>query len=105
MRAGMPRAELGADVLLASSFEEVPDSADLDAIMIAVPDARHEMTLTAALGGRSAILYEPPLTDQRANIGVMIGRLLASELVTYADLELGFVPVTSIISARGTSMF
>jgi predicted dehydrogenase len=89
------RAELGPDVLLPARLEDVPAGAALDAVMLAVPDAMHEAVLSVALEGRAAILYEPPITDRRAHIEPMLARLLASPLVTYADLELAFIPAVS----------
>lgn len=89
------KAECGAGVHLAARLEDLPDSADLDALMIAVPDAMHEPVLRSAFAGRAAVLYEPPLTDRRASVAPMVQRLLACPLVTYADLELGFIPAVA----------
>ncbi len=91
----LARAELGPDLLLAGRLEDLPDAAGLDAVMIAVPDAMHEAVLRTALQGGAAVLYEPPLTDQLAHVEPMLQRLLASKAVTYADLELGFIPAVA----------
>jgi predicted dehydrogenase len=89
------RAELGSDVAGFARLEDTPGSLDLDALLIAVPDSMHEAVLTTALAGHAAILYEPPLSDQRARIEPMIERLERSSLVTYADLELGLIPAVA----------
>ncbi len=89
------KAECGAGVHLAARLEDLPDAADLDALMIAVPDAMHEPVLRSAFAGRAAVLYEPPLTDRRASVAPMVQRLLACPQVTYADLELGFIPAVA----------
>ncbi len=89
------RAELGSDVILAAQFENLPTDADLDAVMIAVPDAAHESALRVALAGRAAVFYEPPVSNQRARMEGVLALLLDSKLVTFADLELGFIPAVA----------
>ena len=88
-------AELGSDVILAARFEDLPTHADLDAVMIAVPDAAHESALRVALAGRAAVFYEPPVSNQRARMEGVLALLLDSKLVTFADLELGFIPAVA----------
>jgi predicted dehydrogenase len=90
--------ELGSGVATFARLEDAPDSLDIDALLIAVPDSMHEPVLTTALAGRAAILYEPPLSDQRVRIAPMIERLERSALVTYADLELGFIPAVARVA-------
>ena len=88
----LARTELGADITLLRGLEDLPTAPAVDAILIAVPDSLHELSLSMALEGSAAILYEAPLSDQRARILPILRRLLATDRVTFADLELGFIP-------------
>lgn len=84
--------QLGSEVIVFDGFESLLNGPELDAVMIAIPDSMHEQALSAALDSGVAVFYEPPITDTRHRILPMLGRLLAATQVTFADLELNFIP-------------
>ncbi len=86
------RRELGSEIEVHDSIEKLLTGPKLDAVMIAVPDSMHERTLLAALESDVAIFYEPPVADTRQRILPVIKRLLATDQITFADLELGLIP-------------
>jgi predicted dehydrogenase len=85
------RKELG-DVQVFEGIEGLLNGPELDAIMVAVPDTKHEAALTAALTSGISVLYEPPLSHTRQRILSMIYRLFAAPQITHADLELAYIP-------------
>ncbi len=86
------RMDLGDEVQVFDGLQALVDGARPDAIMVAVPDARHEETLDSALAAGLPVLYEPPLSRTRGHLWRMVGRLLSAPQVTHADLELGYIP-------------
>lgn len=86
------RAELGPDVAVFASAQELLNGPPVNAVFIAVSDSAHEETLNAALDAGVPIFYEPPIAHRRQRIRPMLARLLAAPQVTHADLEIGFIP-------------
>ena len=86
------RSELGTDVGVYGSIEDLLNGPRLDAVMIAVPDTVHEKALLTTLESGLAVFYEPPITDTRRNIPFVMEQLLAARQITFADLELGLIP-------------
>ncbi|MFC1724617.1 Gfo/Idh/MocA family protein [candidate division KSB1 bacterium] len=89
------RNELGSDINVYDGIERLLNGQEIDAVMIAVPDSIHEHTLSAALNSNVAVFYEPPVTDTRQRLLPMLSCLLASNQITFADLELGFIPAVT----------
>ena len=85
--------DLGPKVAVFAGVEELLGGSDVDAVMIAVPDAVHEQVLGAALEAGVAVYHDPPVADSRRRIPPMLTRLVAASQVTHADLEIGFMPV------------
>ena len=83
---------LGGNVTIFESYETLLSNAQIDAVMIAVPDNIHQTVLSAAIESGVAVFYEPPVSHLRDQIPVMINRLLAAPQVTFAHLELCFHP-------------
>ncbi len=93
-------AELGREVAVFSSAENLLNGPPVDAVFIAVPDDVHEEALSAALDAGVAIFYEPPLANERQRIRPMLIRLLEAPQVTHADVEIGFIPVFAEAARR-----
>jgi len=91
----LARQELASGLRTYPGIEGLLAEEPLDAVMIAVPDHLHEHALLAALGSEVPVFYEPPLSDRRERIIPVIDRLLAANHVTFADLELGLIPVVA----------
>lgn len=89
------RDVVGSEVAIFDNYETLLNEAELDAVMIAVPDAYHQPALSAALKTGIPVLYEPPIANTRVEIASMIDTLLAAPQVTHADLELGLIPVVN----------
>ncbi len=96
------RAALGQDALITSDFQELLDPGVIDAVMIAVTEDQHAVTIGAALASGLPVFYEPPLSDRRDQLHAEIERLSLAHQITHADLELSYLPVvdqaTSLIS-------
>lgn len=86
------RETLGGQVALYSGYQELLQQAQVDAVMVAVPDFTHQEVLSAVLDTGLPVFYEPPVSHLRAQIPVMLRRLLAAPQPTFAHLELGFHP-------------
>ena len=87
------REELGPDVRVYGGFEALLDGPELDAVMMAIPDAIHEAAMDAVLDAGVAAYYEPPLAGCPDGIRKMLKRLVAAGQVTHGDLEIGFALV------------
>ena len=85
-------SELGPDISIHSNAAKLLSGPPVDAVFIAVSEAAHEETLSAALGAGVPTFYEPPLANQRHRIRPMVTKLLNAPKVTHADLEIGFIP-------------
>ncbi|MCY4545127.1 MAG: Gfo/Idh/MocA family oxidoreductase, partial [Gemmatimonadetes bacterium] len=57
------REELGPGVQVYGGFESLLAGPELDAVMMAIPDAIHEAAICAVLDSGVAVYYEPPLAD------------------------------------------
>lgn len=84
---------LGDNVTIYDNYELLLSEAEIDAVMIAVPDEVHQTVLSAAIESGLPVLYEPPISIERNQIPVMIDRLLQAKQVTFANLELGYHPI------------
>jgi predicted dehydrogenase len=87
--------ELGSNVQVFEKLEQLLNGPSLDALMIAVPDTQHESALLQGLDSGLAVFYEPPISDQRDRLQPVMRRLLAADQITFADLELGLIPVVT----------
>lgn len=87
------REELGPDVRVYGGFETLLDGTELDAVMLAIPDAIHEAAMNAVLDAGVAAYYEPPLAGCPDGIRRMLKRLVAAGQVTHGDLEIGYATV------------
>jgi predicted dehydrogenase len=86
------KESFGTKVEVFSDFRDLLKSSKTDAVMIAVPDAKHAEMITAALNSGKAVFYEPPIAHTRELIPELIKKLLATSQITHADLELALVP-------------
>lgn len=87
------REELGPDVHVYGGFEELLSGPEVDAVMIAIPDAIHDAAMDAVLDAGIAAYYEPPLADRPDGIRRMLQRLVTADQVTHGDLEIGYASV------------
>ncbi len=84
------RNELGKDVSIYGSYEELLGGQEIDAVMVAVPDSIHQNVMEAILEAGVAAYYEPPLATTREGIQNLLKKLLATDQILHSDLELGF---------------
>jgi myo-inositol 2-dehydrogenase/D-chiro-inositol 1-dehydrogenase len=87
------RAALGQNALITSDFKEFLDPGVIDAVMIAVTEDQHAVTIGASLASGLPVFYEPPLSDRRDQLHDEIKRLSSAPQITHADLELSYLPV------------
>ena len=90
--------DLGTGVTIFDHFEALVASSMIDAVFVALPDGLHEAALTAALDVGLPTLYEPPVADRIDRIRPMLHRLLATDQVTHADLELSYLPIVARVA-------
>jgi predicted dehydrogenase len=76
-------------------YHDLLNSANIDAVMIAVPDSKHAEIISAALDSGKAVFYEPPIAHTRELIPQVIKKLVAATQITHADLELALVPAVT----------
>jgi predicted dehydrogenase len=84
--------EMKPGINVLNGIESLLNGPEIEAVMIAVPDSKHELTLSIALDSGIPVFYEPPITDKRRRILPMLERLLKAPQITFADLELGLTP-------------
>ena len=89
------RTDFGPDIQIYDRIEDLLSAPELDAVMIAVPDAMHEYTLLKALDSNAAVFYEPPVADRRERLIPVMKHLLTARNITFADLELRFIPAVT----------
>ena len=87
------RASLGQNALITSDFQKLLDPGVVDAVMIAVTEDQHAVTIGAALASGLPVFYEPPLSNRRDQLHVEIERLTSARQITHADLELSYLPI------------
>jgi predicted dehydrogenase len=85
--------DFGKKITIFGDFRELLNSKNIEAVMIAVPDAMHAEIITAALDSRKHVFYEPPVAHTRELITEVIKKLVRAPQITHADLELALVPV------------
>ena len=93
------RASLGQNALITSDFQELLDPGVIDAVMIAVTEDQHAVTIGASLASGLPVFYEPPLSDRRGQLQAEIERLPSARQITHADLELSYLPIVDHASA------
>jgi len=102
------RASLGQNALITSDFQEILDPGVVDAVMIAVTEDQHAVTIGAALASGLPVFYEPPLSNRRDQLHSEIERLSSARQITHADLELSYLPIVdhaaAMISAGAIGM-
>lgn len=87
------RAALGQNTLITSDFQDLLDPGVIDAVMIAVTEDQHAVTIGASLASGLPVFYEPPLSDRRDQLHAEIEHLSSAPQITHADLELSYLPV------------
>ena len=92
-------AALGPDAFVTPDFRELLDPDRVDAVMIAVTEDQHAVTIGAALDSGLPVFYEPPLSDRPGQIPDEIERLSSAGQITHADLELSYLPVADRAAA------
>lgn len=90
-------AEFGPAVAVFPSASELLDTADMDAVTVAVPDLAHEAVLTTALASGLPLLFEPPIASDRPGVERMLGALRAAPQLVHPDLELSYLPVVACL--------
>jgi predicted dehydrogenase len=93
-------AELDSGVNVFGQVDALLSGPEVDAILLAVSEAAHESCLSAVLHSGIPVFYEPPVADVPDRIPPMLEALLAAPQLTWADLELGFLPVVTQASER-----
>lgn len=78
-----------------SNYEDLLNSSEVDALMIAVPDHLHGLLIIKAIASGKPFFYEPPIGHTRALITKVLKQLVDAPKITHADLELGLIPVVT----------
>ncbi len=92
--------ELGFEMRVYREFKSLLADGSLDAVLIAVPDHKHENAIQAAIESGLPFFYEPPVADRLDRIYPVLHSLLHAPQVTQADLELRCLPVVQQASQR-----
>ncbi len=86
------KQDFGNTVDVYKGYDDLLKSSEIEAVMIAVPDAVHSKAITAALNSGKHVFYEPPIAHTRELVPQIIKKLLDAKQITHADLELALVP-------------
>ncbi len=87
--------KFGRDFTTYKNYEELMDSSEVEALMIAVPDHLHGLVVIKAIESGKPFFYEPPIGHTRALIPKVLKKLINAPQITHADLELGLIPAVS----------
>ncbi|PKH52470.1 hypothetical protein CXF68_18000 [Tenacibaculum sp. Bg11-29] len=89
------KKEYGCSVTVYSNYNDLLYSDNVDAVMIAVPDAMHGEIIMEAIQSGKPLFYEPPIGHTRSLIAEVLKKLHSAPQITHANLELGLIPVIS----------
>lgn len=87
--------QFGNSVKAYSNYKDLLNLDNIDAVMIAVPDAMHGEVIMEAIQSGIPFFYEPPIGHTRTLITEVLDKLLKAPQITHANLELGLIPVIS----------
>ena len=88
---------LGRDVARCGDYRELLARDDVDAFLIALPNALHADALVRAAATGRHLFYEPPVGLNRADADRALAALEAADGVVQADLELRYLPVVDAV--------
>ena len=71
--------------------------ADIDAVMMALPNALHAEVIEAAVAAGKHLFYEPPAGPDQATIERVLAMTASSPQVVQVDLELRYLPVIAAV--------
>ena len=94
------RETFGDDIAVTGDYRQLLESGDVDALMIALPNALHAEALQAAAKSNKHIFFEPPLADDAETAEQVLDALEQCTGIVQADLELGCLPVLEAVRGR-----
>ena len=90
---------LGEKIAVTTDYGKLLEADDVDAVMIALPNALHDEALLAAAESGKHIFFEPPVADDPVTAERILSALDGSDRIVQADLELRCLPILEAIHA------
>ena len=96
----LARKTFGDGIVTTCDYRQLIDASDVDALMIALPNALHGEVLQAAAESSKHIFFEPPVAPDPEPAKQVLEALRQCTGIVQADLELRCLPVLEAIHAR-----
>ena len=91
------REQFGDNIALHSDYGGLLADAQVEAVMVALPNELHAEATRAAIASGRHVFYEPPIGHTQTEINSALEAIRASESVVQADLELRYLPVIGFV--------
>jgi predicted dehydrogenase len=98
----LARKTFGEEIDVTTDYAKLLEDDDVDAVMIAVPNALHAEVLLAAAESNKHVFFEPPIAHDPETAQRILGALHTTEGIVQADLELRCLPMLEAIRAQMT---
>ena len=96
----LARKTLGEDLAVTTKYEKLLEADDIEAVMMALPNALHDEALLAAAESNKHIFFEPPVANNIDTADRILDALNASNGIVQADFELRYLPMLEAIRAH-----
>jgi len=93
----LARETFGDDIAVTSDYRQVLEADDIDALMIALPNALHAEALLAAAKFNKHVFFEPPAANDPEMATRVLDTLEQCTGIVQADLELRCLPVLEAV--------
>lgn len=96
----LARKTFGDGIAATSDYRQLFEAGDVDALMIALPNALHAEALLAAAESNKHVFFEPPIATDPETAKHVLETLKQRSEIVQADLELRCLPVLEAIHAQ-----
>ena len=96
----LARKTLGEEIAVTTDYEKLLESDDVEAVMIALPNALHDEALLATAESKKHVFFEPPVASDIKTAERILDALETSDGVVQADFELRCLPMLEAIRAQ-----
>ena len=96
----LARRTFGEGIVATCDYRRILEAGDVDALMIALPNALHAEALLAAATSNKHVFFEPPIAIDPETARHVLNALEQCTGIVQADLELRCLPVLEAIQAR-----
>lgn len=96
----LARKTLGEEIAITTDYAKLLEADDVDAVMIALPNALHAEVLLAAAQANKHVFFEPPVANDPETAERILGALDTTDGIVQADFELRCLPMLEAIRVQ-----